>query len=239
MCNLTTLFHSFEKPQHKKKMSTVCEVGDATINQSDLEILKAEKSWLNDNIITFYFEWLKRDLGEKSRNLVFIHPSAAYMLKILPLEELTCSVGRGSNPFLDAQKPETDIICVPVNDSEDPSIAGGSHWSLLIINKNDNIGYHYDSYYGHNDNVALKTLSCFNRLLFPINSSSQLKFEDAHSKQQQNGYDCGVYTLMNLLNIVVPGSIPEFSPEATVSFRKSLLNLVLKESEHYYNLQNS
>lgn len=46
---------------------------DACIYESDYAILKAHNSWLNDRIISFYFEFLQREVFEnESDRILFI-----------------------------------------------------------------------------------------------------------------------------------------------------------------------
>lgn len=43
---------------------------DAIIYQSDLKIIKSSTEWLNDRIITFYFEYLKREFFDDEQILL-------------------------------------------------------------------------------------------------------------------------------------------------------------------------
>lgn len=42
---------------------------DACLYESDYSILKADNSWLNDRIISFYFEYLQRAVYENGKVL--------------------------------------------------------------------------------------------------------------------------------------------------------------------------
>ena len=43
---------------------------DAIIYEDDLKILKSETEWLNDRIISFYFEYLSKEIYEDEKILL-------------------------------------------------------------------------------------------------------------------------------------------------------------------------
>jgi len=75
----------------------------------------------------------------------------------------------------------------PINDNEDPSGHGGSHWyfelrgnysdikrSLLVVNRGIGLGFHYDSLGDRNDQVAKETLGKISALLTQSNFKALL-----------------------------------------------------------------
>lgn len=48
----------------------ILSYGDSCLYESDLEILKVDTSWLNDRIISFYFEYLQEVFD--SNEILFI-----------------------------------------------------------------------------------------------------------------------------------------------------------------------
>lgn len=54
-----------EKPRGKLILS----YHDAVIYEEDLKILKSGTDWLNDRVISFYFEYVSKDLLEVDRIL--------------------------------------------------------------------------------------------------------------------------------------------------------------------------
>jgi sentrin-specific protease 8 len=42
---------------------------DSCLYQSDLDILKCDSGWLNDRIISFYFEYLQKDVFDNDQIL--------------------------------------------------------------------------------------------------------------------------------------------------------------------------
>ena len=206
----------------------VCELGDATIRESDVAILQAPGSWLNDSLIAFYIEWV---LKITPRNdVVVLNPSAAFMLRLLPIEDLIREVPRGGNPFLQARSETVEDIYVPLNNANDPDEAGGgSHWSLLVIHKSSKIAEHYDSANGTNSSIARKTASCFKQLL----NLDSLEVVKAKTFQQTNSFDCGVYLCLylarDLLDVHQSTTSRELVPinaESARRFRTQLLELI-------------
>lgn len=53
---------------------------DTLLHQSDVELLNGPH-WLNDNIITFYFEYLEKAAYKSEKDLLFISPEVVQCLK--------------------------------------------------------------------------------------------------------------------------------------------------------------
>lgn len=52
-----------------KKEMLIVSYGDSCLYESDLEILKTERDWLSDRIISFYFEYLQKEVFTDERIL--------------------------------------------------------------------------------------------------------------------------------------------------------------------------
>ncbi|MDH2357873.1 Ulp1 family isopeptidase, partial [Bradyrhizobium sp. SSUT112] len=81
-----------------------------------------------------------------------------------------------------------DFLFLPVSDAS-PTDRGrrGEHWSLLLVDRRDRerpVAYHYDSARGFNDRPA-------QRLAERLGANLQA----ASMRQQNNGYDCGVFVV--------------------------------------------
>lgn len=169
--------------------------------------------------VTFYLEWAARE--EKRPGVVLVHPTACFMFRLVPVEELIPDPSQRSNPFVRARAEEDSIVIAPINDSNDAENGGGSHWSLLVVDKRQRTATHYDSCVGHNLRVARETARCFDKLL-----GASLEFVQPSSvPQQTNGYDCGVHALMTFHRLYFAQPPP--APES--AFRAHLLQLVLAE----------
>ena len=101
---------------------------DSIVRSSNLKTLD-DSNWLDDNIITFAFEYVQYDSKstENNENLfVFVTPPVVQLLKMsddLFAEQLLQSIDFGEKKFL----------ILPINNNTQVTVFGGSHWSLLIL----------------------------------------------------------------------------------------------------------
>lgn len=101
---------------------------DSIVRSSNLQTLN-DSNWLDDNIITFAFEYLQYEskFTKDNQNLfVFVTPPVVQLLKMsddLFAEQLLQSID-----FL-----EKKFLILPINNNKQVTIFGGSHWSLLIL----------------------------------------------------------------------------------------------------------
>eukprot|EP01100_Stratorugosa_tubuloviscum_P007726 TRINITY_DN318_c0_g3_i4.p1 TRINITY_DN318_c0_g3~~TRINITY_DN318_c0_g3_i4.p1 ORF type:complete len:216 (+),score=55.33 TRINITY_DN318_c0_g3_i4:177-824(+) len=154
---------------------------DTSLYHSDILLLK-QPNWLNDNLINFYFDYLQEKY--KELKCLFIGPSITQMF----------SIGLSDSDLREILQPhnfyQQDIVLLPVNDSLSTDQVSGSHWSLLVFFKKENIFRHYDSLMNVNKNAALRIANRFSSILSI--STSILEFQGI---RQQNSYDCGIYLL--------------------------------------------
>ena len=64
--------------------SIVVSYYDAVLRQSDVALLSAP-NWLNDQIVSFFFEYLRNDhfkYSKDSKKLTFIDPAVTQMIKL-------------------------------------------------------------------------------------------------------------------------------------------------------------
>jgi len=164
----------------------VLSFGDSLIRSSDLTILDSN-SWLTDNIISFFFEYFGTVIfSQNERRIAFVGPNFTQLLKLCDKSELNMLVNS-------AELNDKDYVIFPVNDSMFSDSAGGTHWSLLVCNLRSKWCRHYDSYAGANDENARKLFARLTGCLMDQNSI----FEEIHCARQNNGYDCGVYMIVN------------------------------------------
>lgn len=158
---------------------------ETLLHKSDLDLLKGPH-WLNDKIISFYFEYLEKIAYKDEEKFLFIGPEVTQCLKISHANELGIFLGP-----LELEKRH--FIFLALNDCELLDSPGGTHWSLLVYSKPEKTFYHFDSSSGSNFKEAWKlTSNLLNYMKITGN------FVGIESLQQANSYDCGIHVLCNV-----------------------------------------
>ncbi|XP_071540551.1 sentrin-specific protease 8-like [Panulirus ornatus] len=157
---------------------------DCLIHESDLRLLEG-RNWLNDSLISFWFEHLQHDVFRGRSRLLFISPEVTQLIKMGDANELPIFL----NPLNARYK---DNIFLPVNDNSSVIASGGSHWSLLVYSRDDNKWYHYDSQRGANFRDARCLVQRINSYL---DRDIPATLVDANCTQQDNSYDCGAFVM--------------------------------------------
>ncbi|KAH7560972.1 hypothetical protein ACOSP7_016499 [Xanthoceras sorbifolium] len=165
----------------------ILSYNDVVLRQSDLDILSGPY-YLNDRIIEFYFSYLSS--CHESQDVLLVPPSIAFWI-------MNCPDVESLKDFVEPLKlGQKELVIFPVNDNIDVSLAeGGSHWSLLAYERNENVFVHHDSNRRINGMQARKL---FRAVVGFMGGDSGLAsnaryLECTDSPQQTNGYDCGVY----------------------------------------------
>lgn len=167
----------------------VLSLGDALIRESDMEILSGPY-WLNDRIIGFYFEYLHLHKFESASGVCFISPEVSQFLKLSHFQEIPI--------FLDPlELDKKDVILLAVNNASDPSVPGGSHWSLLIYASQAQEFFHFDSSPGMNESDARLLSKKVHEYLTQKSGRFKFSLSEVPVLKQTNGYDCGVHLLCN------------------------------------------
>ncbi|KAJ8950585.1 hypothetical protein NQ314_007809 [Rhamnusium bicolor] len=169
------------------KNLTVLSYNESLLRESDVDLLKGPY-WLNDTIISFYFEYLETELFKGQSFLLFVSPEVTQCIKVSPQRELRV--------FLDplVSTARRDFIFFALNDNELTESSGGSHWSLLVFSRPEKMTFHYDSSHGVNE---LQAVELAEKILRYFSLPVQGRFEQMPCLQQNNGYDCGVHVLCN------------------------------------------
>ncbi|KAJ2378406.1 SUMO1 sentrin specific peptidase 8 [Coemansia sp. RSA 2607] len=167
---------------------------DSTLFASDPLTLHDGK-WLNDAILSFYFEYLANEVLRGDSTILFLKPA---LVQCLRLQQDLPSLRSALPPDMHTKH----IIFIPINDGDDVFVQGGSgsHWSLLVCSRTTRgagktaaVTFHYfDSAANSNYHVALATKVKLEMLLAENNTQII-----THScPQQENGYDCGVFVIL-------------------------------------------
>lgn len=139
---------------------------------------------LDDDVITTVMEACQN----KHSDILFVNPCITQCIQFSTTDDI-CS-------FLDPiDAKKYDNLFFVINDTSNGS--RGTHWSLLLLNKQTKTFCHYDSLKGMNDKIALelsKKLSNYFEIWQII---------DIDCEQQTNNTDCGIYVLDNMLRIIL------------------------------------
>ncbi|CAF3527756.1 unnamed protein product [Adineta steineri] len=177
---------------------------DSIVRVSNLKTLD-NSNWLDDNIITFAFEYVQNEskfLKDNQNLFAFVSPPVVQLIKMsddLFAEQLLQSID-----FL-----EKRFLILPINDNRQVTEFSGSHWSLLIlsiqgrnifffrfINKKNTFPsekflYHFDSMSSLNDRTA-KEMQKKLKIFF----HGDIHLINSRCPQQANGFDCGLYVIV-------------------------------------------
>ncbi|KAJ1812278.1 hypothetical protein LPJ56_003942, partial [Coemansia sp. RSA 2599] len=101
---------------------------DTTLFATDPLTLR-DGNWLNDSIISFYFEYLANEVLRGDSSVLFLKPAIVQLLRL--------------QKALNATK----YLFAPINNGDDVYVPGGSgsHWSLLLYTPRPPQFHYYDS----------------------------------------------------------------------------------------------
>ncbi|CAK9865176.1 unnamed protein product [Sphagnum jensenii] len=176
-----------------RKDEKVLSYGDVVLRRSDLDLLEGP-CYLNDRLIEFYLQYLSAKFAAScyaatpSSPLLLVSPAITFWLLHCPdSESLVASIA----PL---QLQDREMVMFALNNNEDVEMAeGGSHWTLLVYIRKENVLQHYDSMAGCNRRQAQELA---NKLKpFISSGSTPPKLVEQTTPQQQNSYDCGVYVI--------------------------------------------
>lgn len=193
---------------------------ESLLRVSDVQLLQGPH-WLNDQIISFYFEYLEKIKYKANQDMLFVSPEVTQCIKIVPEAE----IGIFLSPLGAETKP---FIFFPLNDNSTHR-AGGSHWSLLVFSRPESAFFHFDSSASTNLPHCQQIVSKMKHFLGKPNAL----FKSVRCLQQSNSYDCGIHVLCMADNIsdyinrfeIVEGAGP-ISHETISRKRGDLLKII-------------
>jgi sentrin-specific protease 8 len=97
-----------------------------------------------------------------------------------------------------------DYIFMPINNNQDWTQVGGTHWSLLVFDRPAGVFRYYDSYGRMNERFARETARRLLPVLYPSQKQQQPVFLVERTPQQQNSADCGVFVLAITEALIAP-----------------------------------
>lgn len=155
---------------------------DSLLRSSDIELLRGPH-WLNDQIISFYFEYLQQQKFGTNENLLFISPEVTQLLKLMRGSDL-------ETLLKEIRVADKDFVFFALNDNETTK-AGGSHWSLLVMSRHENAFFHFDS----SNKSNLSNCEQFVKGIKSALKFNHFKLSSPKCLQQNNSYDCGIHVL--------------------------------------------
>lgn len=194
----------------KNKDDVVLNFHESLLRQSDVQLLMGPY-WLNDQIISFYFEYLEKIIFKNENQLLFISPEVTQCIKIVPESEISI--------FLEPLKANEKLfIFFALNNNEADSV-GGTHWSLLVFSRPENKFYHFDSMNGFN----LENCQHLVKVLKNALNCVEADFENVQCLQQNNGYDCGIHVICNV-DVISTHAVKHLKVKGT----HQLKNMIIK-----------
>jgi len=117
---------------------------------------------------------------------------------------------------------------MPINDNQDTTSTGGSHWSVLIFDRTEHTLLYYDSMQYGNLQEAKSTAKKISPLIDPKLS---VNIVSKATPQQINSFDCGLYVLAISELIAKNGStsvslVKNITPEIVAHKRKEVRDLI-------------
>lgn len=161
---------------------------DTILRVSDIQLLQGPH-WLNDQILSFYFEYLETIKYKTNPELLFVSPEVTQCMKLMSDVELKSLI-----EHLNANKKL--FIFFALNDNESHR-AGGTHWSLLVFSRPERTFFHFDSL-GNSNQDAMQQF--VNRIKEAFDCRI-CHMKPIRCLQQSNSYDCGIHVLCMTDNI--------------------------------------
>lgn len=161
------------------------------MTNEDVRVLRNE--WLTDNNITFWEEYLEREVLPKypQARIALLRASVSLLLMAESTE-----VARKNLPDF---RGVTHIF-LPISDARDFAHSeAGTHWSLLLVSVIDGVAFHYDSMLRSNLREARTATARMAAIL-----GQPLRFRHIDdTPQQDNGNDCGVFVCVLMRFLLV------------------------------------
>ena len=162
---------------------------NCSVTKKDISTL-APYTFINDLIISFYYEIIQERYPSKDITLLDPAVSMSFILNVNKgseedIEDLKQCI------FLPLELDKKKFIFAPINDNTKVQyVCSGSHWTLNVIDVENKLIYYLDSNNGDVDNAH--TFHNTIELLF----GKKFEFVDGLNHQYQtNSYDCGMFLL--------------------------------------------
>lgn len=213
----------------EKKKGTIAEIGNVPVTREDLVRLKPN-AWLNDEVINFYVELLKKREMEKGKgNEGCYFQNSFFYAKLYEFDKRK---RRHVYDFTRVRRwtRKVDVfgfekMVVPINQ-------GNMHWSLCVVNFKEKSVEHYDSL-GSKNSPCGKVLMKW--VVDEAKHKKKIELDESEWKlichgsrvpQQCNSDDCGVF-LCKFADYVAKGREMDFGPDHINYFRGRMASEIL------------
>lgn len=155
--------------------------------------------WLDDEYIKSYFDSLTNYISKFRKDVILVNPSTSQIIKEAPLYDVLQTLTPLSfntvnvaffcvSDYLNNLKSSSSI-----KHKMNYSVGRGSHWSLLIYNKYQQMFYHMDSIKGANEKHARQMAN---------NINCEFGYQELQTIQQDLTFECGLHTIVNTKHII-------------------------------------
>ena len=186
--------HSGKDVEKKTESENLLEYQGANITAKDIKTLE-NGQWVCDEIISLFLAFMREDQKMKDAKILLVNPSTTYLLQESTDKNIVNDIKQ------DLRINEKEWVFYPINNNKKSDNVGGTHWSLLLFCRRENVYYHYDPIEGMNKDHArkliLNTLDLNNFKLGGLPEHRQAK-----CPKQENSYDCGPYIMLYIREIV-------------------------------------
>ena len=152
---------------------------------------------MHDSHIQVAIEDIEKYGENKNGSTLYFVPSLSHFIKLAPQNNVESQLNQS-----DATRKHHIVFFV--NDCNGNQGSGeGSHWSLLVYERDRNTWYHMDS--GKNANAPYAKQIMYKVNKYFVNQGSLINpktnYVECSCTQQQNGYDCGPLAILFAKNI--------------------------------------
>ena len=168
--------------------STSQQINTLRLNKDALN----RTSWLHDSHFQIAIEDIEKYGEDKNGSILYFVPSLSHFIKLAPQKDVETQLNQSDATF-------KRHMVFTVNDCKgDPGSGEGSHWSLLIYERNGNTWYHVDSGGNANAPHAERIIDKVNKYLVKqgILVNANTGYVVCRCTQQRNGYDCGPLAIL-------------------------------------------
>lgn len=160
-----------------------------------------ERAWIEGDTITLVYD----RLATLYPTYRFVDPVVAHQIGNFPLDSADAAIHlNGLN-----LNPEVTRIFFPINNGDERNGLNGTHWTLLVFDREQQQFQYYDTAEGRNGVPAPTAIAIMNHLIPPEDELVFVCPDD--TPQQQNGDDCGVFVISiteNLASAYAAGEHP-------------------------------